>query len=282
MAVTVEYQAWDSASYDWLDNSTSTAAPQQINDKLSAWITAVNANASNTTKQITIEKGPADSTSTNYVGWVLKLDSASTSSPFYALFYSTSTTGGIFGCSDTWTGDGTNGGYGAASGLTSTSSFSYKTSGVAAEFTIGTETTDGEEFFVFGYKTDASTTFQGVWVIFKDSAGEWAYFNRFSSAAERGCYYMPTHTTPQRVFGVATRNIVSRSDSLSPFALGLSNSAQLPAAGNSYTAVSLPGSSYLYIADSAIAFSFNRYANMADGRVAISPGHGPIVITYLP
>ena len=278
MAVTVEYQAWDSATYNWLDNSSSTAAPQQINDKLSAWITAVNANASNTSKQLTIEKGPADSTSANFVGWVIKLDSSTSLSPFYFAVYTLSS--GVLGMYsyETWTNSTSNGGYGTLSGSSSGASVNFRTSAIAAEFTVATETANGQEFFALGYKTDpSSSNYQGFFVLFKDTTGEWASYNGGSN--NYGTLYASANPTPARAYGVRPIDFTSLTTVLSP--LVFSNSGTLPSAGQSFTLLAQPASpSLLSSLSTSVGFSFNRYAVLADGTTCIAIGYGPIFVAY--
>jgi hypothetical protein len=281
MAVTVEYQAWDSASYNWLDNSTSTAAPQQINDKLSAWVTAVNANASNTNKQITIEKGPADSTSANFVGWTLQLASDTTGSAFFLQFYTPSTTAFNMYVSSSWTNNGSNGGYGSAAGSVSSDSVSFYTSGVEAEFSIASDTTDGQEFFCLGWRHNNSTSYSDCWLIFKDSNGEWASVFTDGGAAS-GTYYMPTHETPSRNFSVGISLIGNNSNLgfLTQLVLTNASSNYAPSASYEYTAAVAAANPNLYTTGTTSEYGYARWANVSGGRKAVCMGYTRIWVVY--
>lgn len=282
MAVSVEYQAWDSVSYNWLDNATSTAAPQQINDKLAAWVTAVNANASNTNKQITIHKGPADSTSANYIGWVLELASSSSGSGFYTRFYSSTTTNTVVSFSSGWTNDSSNGGYGAASGASTTDgSVTWFSSGVLAEFSIATETTDGEEFFCLGWRLNNANSSSDVLLIFKDSNGEWAsYFS--DGGTDIGSFYMPTHTTPQRNYTIDVPLLALGTSPgyLYQFVLTNSASTYVPAVTNEYTGTITAASPALYATYTTSEYGYGRWASVSGSRTAVCMSYGQIYVVF--
>lgn len=282
MAVSVEYQAWTSATYNWLDNSTSTAAPQQINDKLAAWVTAVNANASNTNKQLTIHKGPVDSTSANYIGWVLGLASDSSGSTFYTRFYSNTTTNTVVSFSSDWTNDGSNGGYGAASGASTTdSSVTWFSSGVLAEFSIATETTDGEEFFCLGWRLNNANSASDVILIFKDSNGEWA--SLFSDGGtESGSFYMPTHTTPQRNYAIDLPLLALGTSPgyLSQLMMTISSGTYVPAASNEYTGTVAAASPALYTTYTTSEYGYGRWASVSGSRTAVCMSYGQVYVVF--
>lgn len=285
MAVTLEYQLWASGDYNWLDKTTSTAAPQQINNKLTAWITAVNANVANTNKQITIRKGPADSTSANIIGWAIELaSSTSGAGPMFARFYSNSTTNLVAAFSTAWLNDGTNGGYGASSGTSiSDTTVSWYTSGQTAEFVCATETANGEEFFLLGWRLASNTTYSDAILLFKDSNGEWA--GLFSDGGSIiGNYYMPTHPTPQRNFNViligngATTNNTGYLETL---VVGASmTTTQLPVATNSYTAQVRAASNALVAALLSQNQGFGRWASLAGSKTAANVHQGPFWVIY--
>lgn len=283
MVVSVEYQAWTSANYNWLDKTTATSAPLQIDGKLTAWIAAVNANPSNATKQITIEKGVTAGTSANFVGWVLKLASAAAGSTTYAAFYSNAATAATFGSYSSYAAGTANGGYGTLTAGSGISSASFQTSANAAEFLVASETADGEEFFCIGFKTATATNSQGCFLIFKDTAGEWSVYFAVNGAAEFGSFYMPTHATPQRNYGVAIKNILAASTgAIEPLIMAPSGVTYLPAAGNAFTALSTPKSPYIFSSlNTGIGFSFARYGTLANGRTAVCMGYSPVFVSYI-
>lgn len=280
MAVVVEYQAWDSASYNWLDKTTSTSAPIQINNKLDAWVAAVNANASNTNKQITVEKDPSDSTSANIIGWVIKLASDSTNSTTYAEFRTTSATQHTVGTYSSWTTGTANGGYGTMGATGSSTSSSFTTSGSSAEFIVATETANEEEFFCLAYKTSSASVSNGsgCLLLFKDTAGEWVVYIGQSSSF--GSFYLPTHASPTRNYGVAVVD-GSISATLIPFVLRISGSSFIPAAGSATTVMCTPKSQYILANPStSVGYQFARYAALPSSRTAVCMGYSPIFVSY--
>lgn len=284
MAVTVEYQSWTSLDYDWNDTSTSTSAPVQINNKLSSWVTAVNSNASNTNRQLTLQKGPSDSTTTNYVGWVVELGSSTSSAaPFFIRFYSSSTSNAVFTASASWTNNTTNGGYGAAADdSASDTSISFALSGVTAEFSVAQETADGVEFFCLGWRLNNSNTQSDQLLIFKDNNGEWAVVFSDGSALS-GSYYMPTFGgTTSRNFAV-TQNIVGNNNTtgyLSQLSLDNGATTYTPAAGEEFTTSVSAASSALYSTKISSDFGYGRWASVSGSRTAVCMGYGPIWVVY--
>lgn len=281
MAVVVEYQAWDSASYNWLDKTTSTSAPVQINDKLDAWVAAVNANASNTNKQITVRKDPTDSTSANFIGWVVEAASSSSNSTFFTRFYSNSTSNCVCSFSPAWTNDGTNGGYGAAVNGIADTTISFTTSGVLAEFSVATETANGQEFFCLSWRLNNSTSLSDALLIFKDSNGEWASLLSDGGSVQ-GSYYMPTHTTPQRNYNVILNLVASNNSSgvLARLVLQNNGTSFLPAASNEYTAAVASASPSLYFTTTTLDYGYGRWASVSGGRKAVAMHYGQLWIVF--
>lgn len=285
MAVVLEYQAWTSANYNWLDKTTSTSAPVQINDKLTAWIAAVNANASNASKQITVEKGITAGTSANFVGWTLKLGSAAANAVTYIGFFSNAANSVFMGNYQTWTSSTSNGGYGTFSGASSTNTGAqFNTSANAVEFVVATETLDTEEFFCLGYKTSSSSasSASGSLLVFKDTAGEWAVCID-NSGSNYGSFYMPTHTTPQRQYNVAVTGFgASQGAAIDPVVLRAGGTGSFPAANNFFTTCSVAKSPHLYASPgTAVAYQFGRYVTLANGRTALCVGYSPFFVSYV-
>lgn len=286
MAVSVEYQAWTSVNYNWLDKTTATSAPLQINDKLDAWVAAVNANASNANKQITVERDPSNSTSANFVGWVIKLASNSANATTYAAFFTNTASALTLGSYTSWTAGTANGGYGTLAGNSSVNvSSTFKTSGSSAEFLVATETTDTEEFFCVAWKTDSTSvsSSSGCLLLFKDTAGEWVVLGA-TAGSIYGSFYLPTHTTPTRQYGLFLPSIGVQNTSagfLDPLILTIENSTYLPAAGNAVTVISAPKSPYLLASKNTSAgFQFGRYATLPGPRTAVCMGYSPVFVSY--
>lgn len=281
MAVTVDYQVWDSASYNWFDNTTPTAATQQINDKLSAWITAVNANPSNSSKQVTILKGPADSASSTYFGWALSFDSPSIGAPFYTRFHTNSATNFYVVFGSGWNDDGAQGGYGGVSAPNVTDSGnSFLVSGVEAEFVVASDTADGQEFFCLGWRQNNSTSYSDAILFFKDNNGEWVGVFTDNTVAT-GTYYMPSHAT--RNYNIDLFNIGANHGQYILAQVVVSNnssSSYLPAYGNEFTACVTPTNPALYFTRSTVSFGLGKWANAPGGLKAVCVAYSPIWVVY--
>lgn len=285
MAVVLEYQAWAAGTYNWLDKTTATSAPLQINDKLVAWIAAVNANPSNASKQITIEKGVTAGTNSTNVGWTLKLASPSSGSTFYIGLFSSNNNEIYYLASQSWSSGTANGGYGTFSGNQSAFPGTFTTGGSnSAEFIVATETADTEEFFCLGFKSSSasSQTGSGSFLIFKDTTGEWATHYVLAGNVY-GSYYLTTHTTPQRSFGLTNCAQFAQGSALDPVVLRSSTSASnlfWPAAGNSVTIASVAKSPYLF-ANESFGYQFAKYGSLTGGRTAVCVGYSPIFVSYV-
>jgi hypothetical protein len=282
MAISVDYQVWTNTGYNWLDKTTPTGAALQINDKLVAWVAAVNANASNATRQVTIKKGPADSTSANFVGWVIECASPNPGGTFYPHLYSNSATAATAGVQETWTFNTANGGYGTpgGSGDGRTNATWNATASVSAEFAVATDSTNGQEFFALGWRHSDATN-NGCLCIFKDNNGDWAGAGTLNGT-NYGSFYMPVHTTPKRAFGIAVADTTSLTAG-SAYRLAIrmnSVTGFLPTAGTEYTsAVSSTNPDALCTNSSTTGFAFGRFATLASGKTAVCLG-GCIFVRY--
>lgn len=179
MPVSVEYQLFSALNYNW--KSTDVAnAPLQIDAKLNSWITAVNANSVNASKQVTALRNPLSSTGTR-VGWVIRF--ADGTQPGFMLHFASqiasgnSTSGArceLFPISG-WTDNATNDGYGGiANAVSFDLSLGWCISGLAAEFIVASSADSGQEFFILGWNMANNTAFRDVVAIFKDTNGNWA------------------------------------------------------------------------------------------------------------
>lgn len=176
MAPTIKWQRWDSASYDWFGTTATDALPS-LEAEIDAWITAVNGNASNSGRQITKERGYADSTTAGYAGLVLSAGANGNAAKgylSYGCFGSGSTKSSYAG--PTYADDTSLGGYGTISGGPGDSNISWYTSGQEASWLVVSDTTDGQEYFCFGptFGTSPSTAYQDGIFIFKGTDGEWS------------------------------------------------------------------------------------------------------------
>lgn len=283
MPVTVDYQYWDSASYNWLDNVSATAPALQIQEKLAAWVSAVNANASNAGRPVSIRKSPSDSTSTNFIGWVIECSSTSADKGLFARLYSSTATNLNALFHQTWTDNGSNGGYGTYSGgISSDTSISFSTTGVAAEFSVAAGTDDGQEFFCLGWRLNNATTQSDVFLIFKDVYGEWAGVFTDGGSQVSGTYYMGTHSSPKRNYLVAilTIGFNSNTNYLTRLALHNSGSTYAASDGVEFTSVMTAASPALFCTTTANNYGYGRWGTFADGRTAVCMGYSQIWVVY--
>lgn len=153
----------------------TTAAYWSHNEsKLDQWITAVNAHASNASKQIVKKRGYASATNVNYTGWVIELGHQSISDKIVCVHRLDGTATGVFiGNGRAYVNDTSNGGMGSFTSLRSGgNSGSIATSGGGEAWVIADDT-EGQEIFCANWRT-SSDTYQHFVYIFKTSAGNWA------------------------------------------------------------------------------------------------------------
>lgn len=282
MAVSVSYQSWSSAAYFW-SNSSSDNPTAQINDLLQAWVTAVNANPSNADQQVSIVKSPASSTLASYFGWVVgfiderAIAGSSFKRTFYHRFYSSSTTNVVSTFSDAFTNDGTNGGYGAVSGTNaSDTSVAWYTSGQTAEFLVASETQNGQEFFVVGWRLANNINYSDCFVYFKDNNGNWAgAFNDGGSWI--ATYFMPVHSTPRRNYsGTISGNYSTFAE---PVGIYATNATSAPTtAGTLFTGRVRAASDNIWRVASSTGFG--KWYTLADGRYAVNMAYNDLWVVY--
>lgn len=176
MAPTIKWQRFDTASYDWFGTTATDALPQ-IEAELNAWIATVNANPSNAGRQITKMRGYADSTTTNYAGITLRYGANNNTAYAYSFFGCRgSISNRAWYLGTTYADDTSNGGYGTISNGTSDTSISFLTSGYDADFMLTYDTTDGQEYFLFGPRfSNDSVSYQDGFSIIKSTTGEWLF-----------------------------------------------------------------------------------------------------------
>ena len=176
MAPTIKWQRWDSASYDWYGVTATDALPT-LEAELDAWITAVNGNASNSGRQVTKERGYADSTTLDYAGLVISCGANGNTEKGYMAYgtYNSTTNKSIY-LGNTYADDTSRGGYGTISGGVQDSGVSTRTSGQEASWLIVSSIVDGQEYFCYGptFGTNPSVNYQDGFFIFKATDGEWS------------------------------------------------------------------------------------------------------------
>ena len=173
---TAKYQAWTSGTWDWDSNNAGSACVELVSE-LDAWIALINANPSQVGKQVVRRRGPADSTTAGWRGFVVEFPFNTTAASMYVSLHSNATTNLRFYAGDQYTDDASNGGYGtvsATNGLSSDVSISWKNSiTTSGSFVIGYSTVDTEEFFCVGWFLDSSNTYADSVTIYKNTYGEW-------------------------------------------------------------------------------------------------------------
>jgi len=190
MAPVIKWQRWDSASYDWFGQAATDALPS-LEAELDAFITAVNSNASNTGRQLTKERGYADSTTANYAALVISAGANGNTAKGYmqwgCLGSGTSKRAYV---GDTFTDDTSNGGYGTVSGGVSDTSITWVTTGEEANWLVVYDLTDGQEYFCFGPAFDTDDTGeQEGFAIVKCSDGEWSLVTNDASSIYHTHYW---------------------------------------------------------------------------------------------
>lgn len=177
MAPTIKWLRFESAAYDWTD-ATATGPLKQIEAEIDAWITAVNANASNTGRQLARVRGIDDSTTANYAGFVVRASANNNTENAWMHFGTIgSSTTRVHYVGSTYADDTSRGGYGTVAGNGgSDTSVTWKSNGTTADFLLGYDTTDGQEYLVLGYATNTtpSTAYEDGLLIYKTTTGEWA------------------------------------------------------------------------------------------------------------
>ena len=210
MAPTIKWQRWDSAAYNWLGQNATDALPS-LEAELDAWITTVNANASNTGRQLAKVRGYASSTTTNYAGLTIEAGANNNADKGYLQYFSASTTAKKIYAGNTFADDTSNGGYGTVSGGSSDTGVSWATSGTEANFLLVYDTTDGQEFFSFGptFGTTNVTSYQDGFFIFKATNGEWVMDTQDGSSHHMIHYWNTTE-------GWDNCNRATSADSIAP------------------------------------------------------------------
>lgn len=177
MAATAKFQAWTNATWAW-DSAAAGTPCVELEAELDAWIAAINANPSQSGKQVVKIRGAASSTTANYRGIGVQLPAQNTTGDLYVRFYSSSATVINFFATTGFSDVVGSGGYGTGTGtIGSDNSIAWKnTVSTQGSFIIGTSTVDGQEFFHVGWAIDNLTTTSDSWTITKDQSGEWMAF----------------------------------------------------------------------------------------------------------
>lgn len=176
MAVVAEVNRWSAAAVDWSDISIG-GQPYEQNEKIRAWITAVNANPSNASRQLEMWKD--ENTSTNpssNMGFVLRAGYANNTNQFYMGGYGSATSWDVR-LSSAWNDNGSESGYGlnSSTGYYNTDSQSRGLNGSTdADLYVAYDTEDGKEFMFWGW--GSNTLFSEDWFgIMKTNFGEWMF-----------------------------------------------------------------------------------------------------------
>ena len=174
MAATVKYDTYTSASYSW-DSASAGQPCKDVVDELKSWVTTINGNASQTSRQVVVLRDETDSTTTNYRGWAVELPQDG-SNTLYSSLYTSSATNIRFYSGTGFTDDTSNGGYGTVTPvLKSDTSITWaSTAAVDVYFSLAYSTVDGEEYFFVGWDLGSDGSVSDFWGIFKTTEGYWA------------------------------------------------------------------------------------------------------------
>ena len=174
MPAIVKYQEWTSGTYSWY-SSTNTDTCGEVVNELKDWVTTINSNASQSGKQLVVEKDESSSLSANYFGFVLNCPTQNTAGNLYTAFHTNSATNVAWEAGTGWTNNTNQGGYGDISGILDIDSTVSWLSTVTsnARFLTMKGIVDGEEYFVLAWYLNSSTTYSDSLWIFKDQNGEW-------------------------------------------------------------------------------------------------------------
>ena len=174
MAVVAEINRWSAAAVDWSDTSVG-GQPYEQNEKIRTWITAVNANPSNTSRQLEMWKDETSSTSASSdMGFVIKVGYANNTNTYYFGNFGSANQWDVRLSTD-WLDNGTNSGYGTNSSANyyNTDSQARTLSGTAdADLYVIYDTEDGKEFICWGWGSTGSST-EDWSMIYKTNFGEW-------------------------------------------------------------------------------------------------------------
>ena len=173
MAPTIKWQRWDTANYDWFDKTAGAALPSLM-DELSAWVAAVNGNASNSSRQLIIERDHNSSLQADYGGFVISAGAPGTADRGYFQTGVFSGSQRRFYLGDVYDNGNGLGGYGSVSNGGSDSNISFRTSGYEASWLITFDTADGEEYFSWGpYFNNNGDSYMDGFIIYKKTTGDW-------------------------------------------------------------------------------------------------------------
>lgn len=197
MPAVTKYQEWTSGTYNWY-SSTNTDTCGEVVNELKDWVTTINGNASQSGKQLVVEKDESSSTNASYFGFVLNCPAQTTTGNIYTAFYTTTSTNVNWRAGTTWTDDGSQGGYGTIGGTSdSDTTFSWLTSVPSgAQFLTMKGVTNGEEYFVLAWFLNQSTSTNDALWIFKDQSGEWCSMVTDGGTLS-GVYYDDLAATPE-------------------------------------------------------------------------------------
>lgn len=168
-----KYKFWDSTIANGLGTSANDFWPA-LETELDAWLSAISGNASLSGAAPTKLKGTADSTNANYLGLVVELPH-STDPSMYVQSYCSSSTAMIQRVGETYSDNGSNGGYGTISGVSDTEGSSWSATGIDLGIFLAYDTTDGEEFFVAGrWGSDTASLHDPLMIMVRGIAGNWS------------------------------------------------------------------------------------------------------------
>ena len=189
-----EANKWTGSTFNWLD-TTGSGPVAGLVAKIDAWVSTVNGNASNATKQITKLKDNSNSGGTQN-GFVYRF-ATNTSTYAYLGYWNTSTTNRAVYFGSTYTDNGTNDGLGTISGNgIQDTSLSFLTAPTNWDTAVISSTVNGQEFInILHSNGGGSNIYEDGVLIFKDNDGDWAVATCDSTTIFVGCYIDDAQST---------------------------------------------------------------------------------------
>ena len=174
VAPVAKYKFWANADYNGLGTSSTDFWPS-IEAELDSWITAITNNASLTNAVPIKRKGVADSTNSNYLGFVVECPHP-TAGTIYAQSFCSSTVSRSVVTYSSWSDDGGNGGYGSGTAIDS-DGCSWDSSGYDYGIMLAYDTTDEKEFFMAGVYSSHGPSYSDMLIcIMRGATGHWGTF----------------------------------------------------------------------------------------------------------
>ena len=153
-----------------------------LESELTAFITAVNANASNASRQLTLQVAPSAVTSDSFRGFTLRVNHPTMSSLYVQHRMNNSTTSIILTAGTTYTAGTANGGLGTITNTIYNTSLTGFSAQGPSDVTSIYDDTNGSEFFLCTQRVNSSSNMV-TFLLAKDIVGDWCIIRAEDSSA---------------------------------------------------------------------------------------------------